>query len=587
MKGFTIANKLKLTFLGIIVLFLGALAVAISGIVFTRNTYKTFYNHDYLVHTASIEARQQIQRLEKHVILLTNAKSQTQVEEYLEKVEDASNQLAAAIDSIEANMDGQAGRDILQRYHDIQGEQGVVLDEILALVEAKQYLRASEMYETQYGLAMDETRGCLEEIGALLKDEATQDFTSGMTSSQNNLFLSLGIALLVMIGATVMAAFIIRGITRPAKALEAAAARMAEGDLAINIEVKNNDELGSVAKSLNRSVSVLRGYVENISYILGRMAEGDLTQDVELDYLGDFAPIKQSLQHISNSLNDALFRINQASEQVSAGAEQVASSSEALSQGAAEQASSIEEMSATINEISVQIRSNAEHAQDANRIVADTIEGIENGNRQMGQLVYAMEEIAKTSGQIGKIIKTIDDIAFQTNILALNAAVEAARAGNAGKGFAVVAEEVRNLAGKSALAAKDTTALIENAIVAIQNGSQIVGTTERALKQIVEKSSGVSGLVGNISKASSDQATAVVQTTQGIEQVSSVVQNNSATAEESAAASQELSSQAQILKQLIGKFRLKAQHPGVLDQNLTGRDMFTFGHRTSSGFEKY
>lgn len=560
MKGFTIASKLRLTFLGIFILFLGALAVAILGIVSTRDTYETFYNHDYLSHTASIEARHQIQRLEKHVILLTNATSKDQAKAYREKVEDAASQLAAAIDTIEANMEDPKGLDILKRYRDTQREQDVVLNEILALVDANQYMRAARLYETQYGLAMDDVRGYLDEIGALLQDDAAKDFSAGMTASQNDLLLSAGITLLVMIGATVMGVLIIGGITKPAKAIEAAAARMAQGDLGIHIEVKNNDELGSVAKSLNRSVGVLRGYVENISYILGCMAEGDLTQDVDMDYLGDFAPIKESMQHIANSLNDALFRIHQASEQVSAGAEQVASSSEALSRGAAEQASSIEEMSATINEISVQIRSNAEHAQDANRIVADTIEGIENGNCQMGQLVRAMEEIAKTSGQIGNIIKTIDDTAFQTNILALNAAVEAARAGNAGKGFAVVAEEVRNLAGKSADAAKDTTALIESAILAIQNGSQIVATTESALKQLVEKSSGVSGLVENISKASSDQATAVVQTTQGIEQVSNVVQTNSATAEESAAASQELSSQAQILKQLIGKFRLKTQH---------------------------
>ncbi len=586
MKGFTIANKLRLTFVGVFVLFLGALAVAVLGIVFTRNTFQTFYSHSYLVHTKAIEARQQIQRLEKHVILLTNAKSQEEVDEYLGKVEDASNQIDLALETIGANIDDQTGKEILQRYHDIQDEQKTVLDEILALVESKQYLRAATMYNTQYGLAMDEARGSLEEIGALVEEQAKNDFTNGMASSQNNLLLSLGIALLAAVGAVIMAAFIIKSITKPAKALEAAAARMAEGDLAINIDVKSNDELGSVAKSLNRSVSVLRGYVENISYLLGRMAEGDLTQDVNLDYMGDFAPIKQSMLHISTSLNEALFRIHLASEQVSAGAEQIASSSQALSQGATEQASSIEEMSATINEISVQIRGNAEHAQDANRFVDDTIAGIENGNRQMGQLVYAMEEIAKTSGQIGKIIKTIDDIAFQTNILALNAAVEAARAGNAGKGFAVVAEEVRNLAGKSAQAAKDTTALIENAIVAIQNGSQMVGTTERALKQIVEKSAGISSLVGNISKASSDQATAVVQTTQGIEQISSVVQNNSATAEESAAASQELSSQAQILKQLIGKFQIKDQQTGVNAQGL-GRDASAFGRRISPKADKY
>lgn len=563
MKQFTIANKLWVAFAGICIFFAGALTVAIWGINSTSNTLGTFYSGSYLVNTAAIEARHQIQRLEKHVILLTNAKTRAELDEYAAKVKDAGVQLDTALAAIEANIDTDKERAFIETYDAIQREQGVVLDEILALVNAKQYLRAATAYETKYAPAMDDARAALEEIGTYVNEEATLAYTGGKAAVQRVLYLSLGIAGVALLAAVWMIAGIIRNITKPAKALEAVAARLAEGDLSAQIESPGKDELGSVARSLNKSILTLRGYVAHIAKTLGSMAEGDLRVDAWMEYAGDFAPIRTSMQHILAALNDALSKISQAAEQVSAGAGQLAGSAQALSQGATEQASSVEEMTATLNEISAQVRNSAAYAQEAYRMVEDASGEIANGNRQMAQLVQAMEQIARTSGQIRNIIKTIDDIAFQTNILALNAAVEAARAGNAGKGFAVVAEEVRRLAIKSAEAAKGTTGLIESAISAVENGTQAVNVTERSLKQIVETSNGILGHVKNISKASSDQAIAVLQATQGTEQISHVVQNNSATAEESAAASQELSSQAQLLKQLIERFHLRAGQPDV------------------------
>ncbi|MFZ5974566.1 MAG: methyl-accepting chemotaxis protein, partial [Bacillota bacterium] len=257
------------------------------------------------------------------------------------------------------------------------------------------------------------------------------------------------------------------------------------------------------------------------------------------------------------ALNDVLSEINSASDQVACGTLQVSEASQSQSQGATEQASALEELSASITQIAVQTKQNAENARKANELSVAAKEGALDGNRQMQAMLESMREINEASGNIGKIIKVIDDIAFQTNILALNAAVEAARAGAHGKGFAVVAEEVRNLAVKSADAANETTALIEGSIRKAEAGTQIANGTANALAHIVEDVEKAVELVGDIACASEEQAAAIGQVHEGIEQVSQVVQNNASTAEESAAASEELSGQAERLKGLVHQFKLK------------------------------
>lgn len=286
------------------------------------------------------------------------------------------------------------------------------------------------------------------------------------------------------------------------------------------------------------------------------MAKGDLTVASDVEYAGDYRELKESMQYILSAFNETLGQINQVADQVSSGSGQVSSGAQMLAQGAAEQASSIEELSAAINEIAEKITVNAEYAANASRSVHDVGSEISKSNRQMQDMIAAMSQINLSSGQIRKIIKTIEDIAFQTNILALNAAVEAARAGTAGKGFSVVADEVRNLASKSADAAKNTTALIENSMRQVENGTKIANETAVSLQKVVESTTTVFETVEKISSATKQQAESIGQVTQGIEQISGVVQTNSATAEESAAESEELSGQAEFLKQLTGRFRL-------------------------------
>lgn len=335
---------------------------------------------------------------------------------------------------------------------------------------------------------------------------------------------------------------------------------LAEGDLNSEIpSVKTKDETGRLAAATESIVVTQRSIINDINSVLGAMADGDLTEETNAEFPGDLGQIKVALIRIIDSFNSTLSQINRASNQVASGSDQVSGGAQALSQGATEQASAIEELSATIDDISQQIKQTSENARQVGLLSAEAGNGVYESNEHMSQMMLAMNEIADASNEISKIIKTIDDIAFQTNILALNAAVEAARAGEAGKGFAVVADEVRNLAGKSAEAAKNTTALIEGAINAVEKGTKIADSTAKSLNMVVEKSVDTVEKIQNIATASENQAAAVVQVTQGIDQISVVVQTNSATAQQSAAASEELSGQAQMLKELIGSFKLKGE----------------------------
>ncbi len=287
------------------------------------------------------------------------------------------------------------------------------------------------------------------------------------------------------------------------------------------------------------------------------IANGNLDVDVKVDSRDEVGELGLAFIKMTDHINDIMSNIDSAAEQVAAGSKQIADSSMGLSQGATEQASSIEQLTASIEEIASQTRLNADNAGEANELAELTRENAVKGNNEMKRMLQSMEEINESSANISKIIKVIDEIAFQTNILALNAAVEAARARQHGKGFAVVAEEVRNLAARSADAAKETTRMIEGSIKKVDDGTKIATTTALSLNMIVDDVAKVSGIVGNIASASNEQAIGISQINQGIMQVSEVVQMNSATSEESASASEELSSQAELLREQAARFALK------------------------------
>ena len=370
------------------------------------------------------------------------------------------------------------------------------------------------------------------------------------------IIVAMVIATLVVIR---FALVIIKSIVVPTEKVRAALVGFSEGKLDIPVDYESKSELGEMCDALRTSQKVLDSVIKDACRLLGEMGSGNFNcrTQAEQYYVGALSSMLESIRVINHSLSDTLAQINLSGEQVSSGSDQVSTGAQALAQGATEQASAVQELSATIAEISTRSQSNAKRSEQAIDHSKNADLRVRESADYMEEMVKAMEKISSSSEEIGKIIATIENIAFQTNILALNAAVEAARAGSAGKGFAVVADEVRNLATKSDQAAKATKELIDNSITSVQDGSEIVKRVSESLGKTVEATNESMSALQEIAKAVEEEAEAIAQVTEGIDQISSVVQTNSATSEESAAASQELSSQASLLKNLVAAFRLR------------------------------
>ncbi|WP_186843766.1 methyl-accepting chemotaxis protein [Acetobacterium tundrae] len=348
-------------------------------------------------------------------------------------------------------------------------------------------------------------------------------------------------------------------INKPIQEIMSVMDAISNGNLQARIADNYKGDVEILTGTVNTTAKRLDVIVSEITEKIGQLSHGNLDIEHATPFDGDFVTISNAINVIIDSLNDVMGEINTASEQVASGSGQVSAGSQSLAQGSTEQASSVQELTASIAEIAEQTKKNAVDANQA-RELTDTVKtNAAKGNAQMSSMQSSMIAINQSSEDISKIIKVIDDIAFQTNILALNAAVEAARAGQHGKGFAVVAEEVRSLAARSANAAKETTTLIEGSIDKVQEGTKIADDTAAALDDIVAGIEKVTTLIGNIAVASSEQASGIAQIDTGVEQVAQVVQQNSATAEQSAAASEELSGQAELLKQMVGTFKLRSK----------------------------
>lgn len=532
-----------------------SIIVANFGLGSVLKGLENFYERPYPMVRYSLEAESSTRQNQLNMFRALTTEDEATSQELLAQVE----QLAQTMNNALNELTKVYGADdpLVAAALDAADKLKKSREDALTYLNSHQGQMALGVLNGEYAEAGIEFQEAIDAIIERAETNAELFYDEGHATKKSCTVMLVGVACFSLIVICILAVRLTKSLTTPIVEIEGAVKEMAKGNMHTEVTYESNDELGGLAENLRFLVKTLSGYIEHISLRLGALADGDLSVEMDMDYLGDFQSLKLSCGKIIESLNDAMSQLHQASDQVAEGSEQVSSGAQALSQGATEQASSVEELVATLNELSDKVNKTAHNARDVNDLMGLTVGEIDNSNKMMESMMTAMTRINECSSEIEKIIKTIEDIAFQTNILALNAAVEAARAGEAGKGFAVVADEVRSLASKSQEAAKDTTALISNSLTAVSEGNQIAADTQESLLKVVSSAQKISENMAAITEASDMQAEGIQQVTLGIDQISSVIQTNSATAQESAAASEELYSQSSLLKSLVGRFRLK------------------------------
>lgn len=557
-----IGTRIVLSFAAVIALVAVMLAVTQVGMDQVSHDMETFYNEEFQIVDNSQMVMTDLQGyakgLSRVALAAENAekRSASDAAKYLSTRTDEMNQY---LDSMGTDIDTLSGLPLYstKELNSIKKLYQTLTDQTTQLLSMFSDGQVDDGLKLANGDIENNAvsvRTALNTIIERAQKRALDKHDSSMALASRQRVIVVIIAAFVLAVASVLGLLLMRSIKKPLSEMELAARRLAEGDLSQEITYKSRDEFGSLAQSLRVTISALQLYIREISAAMSAIGNRRLNYRTSVEFKGDFISIRESIDKISKDLTETLVQINASADQVVRGAEQIAGSGQSLSQATLEQASSVEELSATINDVADRVRDNADNAVATSRLTEAVGTDIRKTSQEVLDMSAVMNKMREMSREITGIIQDIEDIAFQTNILSLNAAVEAARAGEAGKGFSVVANEIRRLSEKTAEASRSTSALIGKTVDMMVQGADMAGATSKKLVSTASAAQDAAARVQTISQASAEQATAVVQLRQSIEQISTVVQENSANAEESAASSEELTSQMQLLKKLVGSF---------------------------------
>ena len=550
-----VGTKLKYAFTTVIVTFAVAMVVSLVSIVMMNvDTYK-FYKEAYANSTLQMEIRKDVQVVGKYILWSMTTDDTSSIQSYLDSAQQYADQVGKNVTTLEKSFnDKKKVAELKDAIVELKKQRAAVME----LAQQNKNDEALALFNSDYNDATEKLQDILVDIGKVASAEAKSQYASARVTGLVSIILMILIGTGAVAFSTVIRTTITGIMLKPIQELEGAAEKLKAGQLDVEINYESPDELGKLAGNFRQACKTLEVIVQDTSYLLGEMAEGNfnVSSNNAQIYIGNFRQQYESISKLKHELSDTLTQINEASEQVASGSGQLAGGAQALAEGATDQAGAVEELTATVESVSGIAESSAESASGAYQMVRTAVEQADQSREELQALTNAMERISSTSQEIQNIIGSIEEIASQTNLLSLNASIEAARAGEAGKGFAVVADQIGKLAGDSAQAAVNTRDLIEKSLQEIENGNQITEMTVAALNKILESMNDFANAAKGASESSTEQADMLKQIEQGIEQISSVVQSNSAAAEETSATSQELSAQSEGLKNLVGRFKL-------------------------------
>ena len=550
-----VGTKLKYAFTTVIVTLAIAVVVSLVSIVkMNVDTYK-FYKEAYANSTLQMEIRKDIQLVGKYILWSMTTDDASSTQSYSNLAQKYADQVGKNVTALEKSYnDKKKVAELKDAIEELKKQRAAVIE----LAKRNKNDEALALFNSDYNDATEKIQDILVDIGKVASAEAKSQYTSARVTGLVSIILMILIGAGTVAFSTVIRTTITGIMLKPIQELEGAAEKLKAGQLDVEINYESPDELGKLAGNFRQACKTLEVIVQDTSYLLGEMAEGNfnVSSNNPQIYIGNFKQQYESMSKLKHELSDTMTQIHEASEQVASGSGQLAGGAQALAEGATDQAGAVEELTATVESVSGIAESSAESASGAYQMVRTAVEQADQSREELQALTNAMERISSTSQEIQNIIGSIEEIASQTNLLSLNASIEAARAGEAGKGFAVVADQIGKLAGDSAQAAVNTRDLIEKSLQEIENGNQITEKTVAALNKILESMNDFANAAKGASESSTEQADMLKQIEQGIEQISSVVQSNSAAAEETSATSQELSAQSEGLKNLVGRFKL-------------------------------